>query len=138
MLHMFFTWNGVVGYISFCMKPSNGGENVFLWHLMEVFPHCSIIKGLLYAMSIFNGSASPLFVRQKDIGWVVKVSIIKISYSRNIFHHRNNCKACNKTYHWSKYCEDIVEILNKVSMLIQTKAWMLMKGDQEYQHIWKA
>ena len=70
----------------FTSEPSNGGENVFLWHLMEVFPHCSIFKGLLYAMSIFNGSAAgPLFVRrQKDIGWVVKVSIIKISYSRNI------------------------------------------------------
>ena len=46
----------------FASQLSNGGENVFLWHLMAVLPHCSIIKGLLYAISILNGSTGPLFV----------------------------------------------------------------------------
>ena len=57
-VHLFLTWNGVVGYIRFYIWAFKWRENVFLWHLMEVFPHCSIFKGLLYAMSIFNGSAA--------------------------------------------------------------------------------
>ena len=107
-VHFFVAWNGLRYEI--LQWPFTWGWMFSFGVFMEVFPHCSIFKGLLYARSIFNGRGSPLFVRQKDIGWVVKVSIIKISYSRDTFHHRNNCKACNKTYRWSKYCEDIVKI----------------------------
>ena len=105
-------------HMRFCSEPSNGGGRCFPLASYGSFSPLQYYQRAALCEKYFQcRGVSPLFVRQKDIGWVVKVSIIKISCSRNIFHHRNNCKACNKTYHWSKYCKDIVEISTKYSML---------------------
>ena len=109
-VHLFFGWE----HMRFCSEPSNCGGRCFPLASYGSFSPLQYYQRAALCEKYFQcRGVSPLFVGQKDIGWVVKVSIIKISCSRNIFHHRNNCKACNKTYHWSKYCWDIVEISTK-------------------------
>ena len=58
-------------------------EAVFFGILWRFFPS-QCYQGALYARSIFNGA---LFVAQKDIDRVVKVSILKTSHTGNSLQH---------------------------------------------------
>ena len=58
-------------------------EAVFFGILWRFFPS-QCYQGALYARSIFNGA---LFVAQKDIDIVVKVSILKTSHTGNSLQH---------------------------------------------------